>query len=144
MAIALHEYIGSCHCGAIGFRYCTDLDVREWSVRACQCSFCRAHCARTTSEPGGTITFSANEPGLLSRYRFGQGITDFLVCGRCGVYIGALIETANGRYGIVNLNTLRSEPANLPAAEPVHYDTESRQERLSRREQRWSPAKFLT
>ncbi|HET7649393.1 MAG TPA: aldehyde-activating protein [Gammaproteobacteria bacterium] len=144
MASALHEYVGGCHCGAIAFSYRTALEVRNWSVRACQCNFCRAHCARTTSDPGGTITFSVCEPELLTRYRFGQGVTDFLICSRCGVYVGATIATDTGTYGIVNLNALKSVPAGIPVPEPMHYDGESKQERLSRREQRWSRAVFVT
>lgn len=139
----IHIYEGHCHCGAIGFTYRTGLETRNWSVRACQCSFCRAHHALSTSDPAGNLEFSLREPELLSRYRFGQGITDFLICRRCGVYIGALIETAAGIFGIINVNSLTSIPADLSEPDAMQYDAESKSERLSRREQRWSPATLI-
>jgi hypothetical protein len=41
-------YTGSCHCDAIGFHYVTSRDPSEWSVRVCQCRFCRM---RWTTRP---------------------------------------------------------------------------------------------
>lgn len=134
-----HEYSGTCHCGALGFTYRTALDTRTWSVRACQCSFCRAHHALSASDPAGTIEFSVRDRDLLNRYRFGQGITDFLICRRCGVYVGALIETPAGRFGIINVNALRPIPVDIPEPAAMEYGSESREQRISRREQRWSP-----
>lgn len=131
-------YVGSCHCGAIGFTYRTEKEPSAWSVRACQCSFCRAHHALSTSDPAGSIEFTAADRDLLSRYRFGLGTSDFLVCRRCGVYIGASIETPRGRFGIVTVNALRPIPS-VPEATPMDYGAESKQQRIARREQRWSP-----
>ena len=28
------DYQGQCHCGAVGFRYRTEIDPADWSVRA--------------------------------------------------------------------------------------------------------------
>lgn len=132
-------YAGSCHCEAIGFVYRTEQDPSDWSVRACQCTFCRAHGARSTSDPAGSIEFTARNSELLNLYRFGQGITDFLICRRCGVYIGAFIETGQGRFGIVNVNALRPIPSDFPAPAAMEYGSETREDRVARREQRWSP-----
>jgi len=137
MAAVVHE--GSCHCGAIGFRYHALLDPVFWSVRACRCSFCRAHHARTTSDPQARIEFKAERPSLLNKYRFAQRNADFLVCRQCGVYIGALIHTPRGRFGIVNINALRSIPADITAPVAMEYGAESPEDRIARREQRWSP-----
>jgi hypothetical protein len=140
MTDLLQEYTGTCHCGAIGFTYRTVLDTPAWSIRACQCSFCRAHHALSTSDPAGNIEFSARDGDLLNRYRFGQGITDFLLCRRCGVYVGALIETSSGIFGIINVNALRPIPIDIPEPAAMEYGAESKEQRISRREQRWSPA----
>jgi hypothetical protein len=88
----------------------------------------------------GSVAFAAPEPEFLSRYRFGERTADFLICTRCGVYIGALIETANGRYGIINIKTLRPIPPGLPEPVAMEYGSESRDERIARRELRWTPA----
>src|ERR1700757_4082953 len=96
------SFRGSCHCGAVTFSFETTLPRSQWSVRACQCGFCRAHGARTTSDPAGRLTFHVGAAEALQRYQFGLKTADFLICRRCGVYVGAQIETAQGAFGIVN------------------------------------------
>lgn len=134
------EYPGSCHCGAIGYRYRTELAPEQWSIRACQCTFCRAHDALSASDPSGSVEFVAENPDLLNRYRFGLRTADFLLCRECGVYIGALIETEQGHFGIINTHALLEAPTNLAVTEPMTYDSEDVSGRVSRREQRWTPA----
>ncbi len=134
------RYSGACHCQAVSYVYSTDLPVTDWPVRACQCSFCRSHGAVCTSDPLGSVEFSAKEPPGVNRYRFGQNTADFLICRQCGVYVGAVITTAGGTYGIVNLDALSETPAGLPAPEPVSYEGEAAGSRCSRREERWTPA----
>jgi hypothetical protein len=133
------DHEGSCHCGAIGFRYFTDRPPSSWSVRACQCGFCRAHHAATTSDPGARIEFKAADAMLLNRYRFARRTADFLICRRCGVYIGAVIETARGRFGIINVRALRPILPEVAPAVPIDYGVETSEQRIARREQRWSP-----
>jgi hypothetical protein len=132
-------YPGSCHCGALGFSFQTAVPVEQWSVRACQCRFCRAHGALTTSDPVGRLTFHANDAGSLQCYRFGLRTADFLMCRRCGVYIGAQIETARGAFGIINARALTPVPQQLPLPAPADYSSESPDERVDRREKRWTP-----
>ncbi len=140
MAHAPRSYAGSCHCGAIGFTYRTEQDPSFWTIRACQCSFCRAHQVRSTSDPQGSIEFAAPNSQFLSRYRFGERTADFLICRQCGVYIGALIETPRGRFGIININALRPIPSGLSEPIAMEYGSESKEHRIARRELRWSPA----
>lgn len=133
---------GSCHCGAIGFRYETSIAPERWSLRACQCSFCRAHDALSTSDPAGYLEFTANVPKLVNRYRFGLRTADFIHCAECGVYIGAFIETSKGQFGIINTHALVETPAGLAIPGPVTYDAEESAGRVSRREARWTPAEM--
>ena len=137
------EYAGSCHCGAIGFAYHTDLRPARWSVRACQCSFCRAHDALSTSDPAGRLHFTASSPDQLQRYRFGLGTADFLLCRNCGIYIGAAIESPNGCFGIINTHALRDPPEGLATFVPISYDNENTEGRVSRRGERWTPVDSL-
>ena len=139
MSPSLHTFEGGCHCAALGFSLQTALPVPRWSVRACQCGFCRAHAARTTSDPSGRLAFRVNEGAALRRYRFGLMTADFLLCRRCGVYLGAQIETARGAFGIINTRSLLPVPAGLPAAATADYGAESTSDRVARREQRWTP-----
>jgi hypothetical protein len=133
------DYDGSCHCGAIGFVLQTAIEPPNWSIRACQCSFCRAHNALSTSDPAGKIAFVASRPESLQKYRFGLRTADFLLCRECGVYIGAIIESAGGAFGIVNVHSLNDTPADLAEVAPISYDTEDVGGRVARREQRWTP-----
>ena len=129
---------GRCHCGAIGFDYTCELPPAEWPIRACQCRFCRCHYALSTSTPDAVIRFRAASPTQLTRYRFGLRTADFLLCRQCGVYIGAVIETPRGRFGIINTHSLDPQPEDLAAATAISYDGEQTDGRVQRREQRWA------
>lgn len=137
--MGIEVYSGSCHCGAIGFSYRTHEPPAAWTVRSCQCSFCRTHAGLTTSDSSGSIEFREHQAGSLQRYRFGLRITDFLLCRVCGVYIGAEIETKTGRFGVINIHALRPVPEGLGPAVAMEYGFESTAERVERREERWTP-----
>ncbi len=132
------RFSGRCHCGAIGFEYECAHPPEAWPIRACQCRFCRCHDALSTSLPDARLSFQAQNAEKLQRYRFGLNTADFLLCRECGVYLGAVIETPNGRYGIINTHALDPMPENIAASVPAHYDGEDTDARISRREQRWT------
>jgi hypothetical protein len=129
---------GACHCGAIGFVFRTSRPPAAWPVRACQCSFCRRHGARTTSDPGGSVSFRVDRESQLQRYRFGRRSVDFLVCRTCGTYVAAMLASPRGRFATVNVNALR-DPVEIGNAEAVSYDHESAAQRQERREHAWTP-----
>ena len=133
------QYEGACHCGAVGYVLRTSLPPKAWTLRACQCTFCRAHAVVTTSDPDGSLEFVVSDPGALNRYRFGLHTADFLICRNCGVYIGALMEGAQGRFGIVNLHALRASAIELSVSSARDYGAESAGERNARRERQWTP-----
>ena len=101
---------GRCHCGAVGFEYHTELPPTEWPVRECQCSYCRKQGACYTSDPAGSIRFVHTDASALSRYRFGHETADFVFCGRCGGYLGALTEEGGQALMVVNLRALDPQP----------------------------------
>jgi hypothetical protein len=133
------EYLASCHCGALQARYWTRLPPSAWSIRACQCSFCRRHGAVTTSDSAGLITYECSQPNLLQRYRFGSRTIEFLICGACGVYLGAQMVAENKRFGILNVLTLTPMPAHLPGPASMDYEGELPDARNQRRQDRWTP-----
>ena len=138
MTAATHIFEGRCHCGALGYTLRTSQEPAQWTVRACQCSFCRKHNVRTTTDPNGSVTFRITDAAKLRRYRFGTRSTDFLVCGECGVYVAALLTSDSGQFATVNINAIQA-PLNAPAPQPVSYDGESTEQRTTRREERWTP-----
>ena len=130
-------YSSSCHCGALRAEFETD---KPFAPRACQCSFCRRHDARSVSDPDGRVVLTL-EPETR-RYRFGTMSSDFLICGRCGVYVGALAEIAGGTYAVLNLNAFDDPRRDLEAT-PFSYDGETAEQRAARRHQRWTPARII-
>jgi len=130
-------YTGACHCGDLTIRYRTDLMPAQWPLRECQCSFCRKHAMLSTSDPNGEVIVAVHAPGALKRYRFATGATDFILCGRCGVYLGATV--LNDAWMVINGRVMDCA-AELAArvAEPKVFDHESAEERISRRERMWS------
>ena len=131
---------GSCHCGALAYVYASHLAPKRWHVRRCGCFFCRGHGARYTSDAQGTLVFAHSQPEALTRYRFGFETANFLPCRACGVYLGAVSVEGNRSVGVVNLNSLTTEPPDVPLAEVASgYESESIFERQQRRETHWTP-----
>lgn len=133
------EYLARCHCGALTARYRTSAEPSVWSLRACQCSFCRSHGALTTSDPAGSLEFRCGDPDQVRRYRFGGRTADFLICRGCGVYVGVQMASEMGRFGILNVLSLRPAVTGLPPAEPMDYGAEKGEIRRLRREAQWTP-----
>lgn len=134
---------GKCHCGKIAFTFETALAPENWSVRACQCSFCRMHDALSTSDMSGVLHFRSSDKAALQHYRFGLKTADFLLCRVCGVYVGAVIDTDNGKFGIINVRTLVPLPEKIAEVAPISYDREDAGDRVTRRETRWTPVLTL-
>lgn len=81
----MHRYEGGCHCGNLAFAFEASAPLERLGLRADQCSFCRAHGARHTSDPEGTVSIRVREARALIRYRLGLQTADFLICERFGV-----------------------------------------------------------
>lgn len=133
------EYSGQCHCGALTVDYRTALAPAAWSVRECQCTFCRAHGAATTSDAAGQLSFQTSEPDMVQRYRFGTQSGEALLCRACGVFLGVVTESARGRLGVLNIPSLRPRPVNLPGGTPMKFAEESADTRRARWLERWTP-----
>lgn len=135
-------YEGGCHCRALRYQLKTRREPLDWSIRACQCRFCRMHDALSSSDPEGCLKFRA-DAGTLQRYRFALQTADFLLCRVCGVYVGAVIETPSAAFGIINTHTLDDTFSDLAAVEPISYDNEDQGGRVNRRAERWTPVATL-
>jgi hypothetical protein len=135
----LSEHRGGCHCGNLRLTLCLSQGPADTRLRACGCSFCRAHNTRTTSDPNGSVDIHAADWSLVGRYRFGTGTAEFLICKRCGVYVGAIGETASGFRAVVNTNCLDDPAAFTQQPDPVDHDGEAVGDRLARRAANWTP-----
>jgi hypothetical protein len=134
------EHRGGCHCGNLRLSLRLTQPPEEVGLRACSCSFCRAHNTRTTSDPGGSVDIHAADWSLVERYRFGTGTAEFLICRHCGVYIGATGETDAGTRAVINTNCLDDRAAFTRQPNPVDHTGEATPERLGRRAANWTPA----
>jgi hypothetical protein len=135
--------LGHCHCGNLRIQFESTLEPAALPLRACQCSFCRRHGAVSTSDPKGAVRVAAGDLGEVQRYRFGLGITDFLLCRRCGVYVLALAEMDGQHYAVINANSLERREEMRATPEPMAYDGESAEARRARRKAHWTPVAAL-
>jgi hypothetical protein len=136
----MNEHGGGCHCGNLRLSLRLSQAPADTRLRACGCSFCRVHNTRTTSDPNGSVDIRAADWSLVELYRFGTGTAEFLICKRCGVYIGAVSETAWGARAVINTNCLEDRAAFTRQPDPVDHDGEATGDRLARRAANWTPA----
>ena len=124
---------GSCHCGVQKISFETHSSL---APRACQCRFCRKHGARTVTDPGGSAALLLGPD--VRYYRFATRTTDYVLCGRCGVYLGAVAAIGDGTFSTLNLNAFDDPRLDLDA-EPVSYEGETADQKRARRALRWTP-----
>jgi hypothetical protein len=129
-----------CHCGNLEVTLETALPPEALPVRECQCSFCRRHRVRATSDPHGSVRIRVRAAEDLTRYSFGMRTADFLICKRCGNYLAAVMTTPDGRaYATVNLNLFEEVQRFTQPAVAVSYDDETEEQRRARRMMNWTP-----
>jgi hypothetical protein len=134
------EHQGGCHCNNLRLHMRLTKPPAENLVRSCACSFCRAHATRTVSDPDGQVVVQASDWSLVGRYQFGSRTADYVLCRRCGVYVGAVCETASGLRAVINTHCLRDRAAFTREAARPDYDNETVDQRLARRAANWMPA----
>jgi hypothetical protein len=69
-------------------------------------------------------------------------MTDFWVCPRCGVYVGAYVEAEGQGRAVVNTRVLDARDEFTQPATAMDYGRETPEERLARRMRVWSPARI--
>jgi hypothetical protein len=134
-----HRFEGRCHCGNISFVFDASAGLDFLGLRACQCSFCRAHGARMTSDPNGAIRIKVENKATLQLYRFGLNTADFLICRTCGAFVGAMMEDGGKRWITVNANTFHPVPAYDIAGVAHDFSGEDASGRGDRRKLKWTP-----
>ena len=139
-----NKLVGRCHCGNIAVRFETPSDPRQLQLRACDCSFCRKHGVRTTSDPLGAMQITAEDSKAIHRYRFGSKTADALLCRSCGVYVGVILEVDAKTYSVVNVNILDDQAPFARVPETMNYEHESAAERIARRKVKWTPTEVRT
>jgi hypothetical protein len=132
---------GTCHCGAIrGTLYATR-PAAALQARACQCSFCTRHGAMTISDPAGRAVIDITR-AALAPYQFGTRTGTSLICARCGMYAGVIIEDGGKVWSALNARGLAIPEFKDRQAEPVVYEGETAEQRMARRKAKWTPTEI--
>jgi hypothetical protein len=133
------RFAGRCHCGNLEVAFEPGSAPEDLAVRSCTCSFCRRHGARCVSDRTGAVRILVQDPALLIRYGFGLRTADFLLCGRCGTYLGAIMPVGDAAVATINVNTFEPPHPFQNEGVPVNYERESEAERRARRAAGWTP-----
>ena len=145
MVEASERYEGGCHCGNLTVVLEATKPLEDLALRICGCTYCRRQDGLYVSDAAGQAHIIAEDEDRVIRYRFGHRTADFLICGICGVYLGAVMADDRGARAVLNVKAFDvwADPerraalaANVPT---MDYDSEDEAARLSRREARWTP-----
>lgn len=128
---------GSCHCGNVGFELTWPGDASTIKARRCGCTFCQKHGGVWTSHPAGALTVRIARPTRVSRYEFGTGTAEFVVCAHCGAVPVVTSKIDDRLYAVVNVNTFNGVDAARVQIAPASFDGEEVGDRLARRRQNW-------
>jgi hypothetical protein len=96
----------------------------------------------SVSDAHGHAAIYFSEKAAPMKYRLGLGITDFLMCQRCGVYVAAVAEMDGQHMCVLNARALDCF-ADIPAAQSVSFAGETVEERTNRRKAGWTPATLV-
>lgn len=127
-----HLIQGRCRCGNVSVSARLSRPPQEFTPRACDCSFCRAHHTAYVSDADGQLVVSYRDSADLARLHQGSGTVDFLACRRCNTLIGALWSDDGHAYAALNSQML-DNPAILGAPQPASPQSLP----LDERKQRW-------
>jgi hypothetical protein len=137
-----YSFDGTCHCGAIRGTLRATKPAAELQVRACQCGFCTRHGAMTVSDPAGRAVLEIDR-SALTKYQFGTRTGTSLICGRCGMYAGVILEDGGKVWSVLNARGLAIPEFKDRMAEPVVYDNETAAARIARRKSKWTPTEIV-
>ena len=137
-----YAYTGTCHCGAIRGKLSSSKVAADIPIRACQCGFCTRHGAMTVSDPEGRATFEI-ERAALNPYQFETRTGTSLLCARCGMYAGVILEDEGSTWSAINVRGLAVPEFAGRTAEPTVYDGETSDQRIARRKIKWTPTEIV-
>jgi hypothetical protein len=136
----MHSRIrGSCHCANVSFDLAWPGDAATIPARRCGCTFCQKHGGVWTSNPAGELTVRLVRPEQVSRYEFGTGTAEFVVCARCGAVPLVTSRIDDRLFAVVNVNAFDGVDATRITIAPASFDGEAVEDRLARRKRNWIP-----
>jgi len=132
-------YDASCACGNITVHFTTAIAPESWHVRTCGCAFCSQRPGHIHwSDPNGSVKFEISKPEKVDRRRHGTRTAEFIICAECDGYMGAVMESEEGHFAVLNIGHLTDDLA-LPERNPIVWQDEELETRLARRHKTWTP-----
>lgn len=95
----------------------------------------------TVSDPAGNATFEI-ERAALTKYQFETRTGTTLLCARCGMYAGVILEDGGNIWSAINVRGLAFPEFKDRTAEPVVYEGETPEARIARRKLKWTPTEL--
>ena len=74
----------------------------------------------------------------MTRTRHGTRTADFIICGACDGYVGAVMASDAGNFAVLNIGRLARDLP-LPKRNPIEFRGEDLESRLARRHKNWTP-----
>jgi hypothetical protein len=135
-------FSGTCHCGAMRGSLAASKPAADLQLRSCQCGFCTRHGAITVSDPAGRATFDIDR-SQLNRYQFETRTGTTLLCARCGMYAGVVLEDEGKTWSVMNVRGLAVPEFAGRTGEPIVYEGETPAQRIARRKVKWTPTEMV-
>jgi hypothetical protein len=132
----MYRVSGRFHCGSIRVELEFAGTPSAYNPRACDCDFCRKHCAAYVSDAKGSVRIRIKDERADGRYRQGSGQAEFLLCRTCGVLVGALHQSDGRTYAAVNVRVVDVR-GDFGAELPVSPKTLSESEKVKRWRDIW-------
>ena len=127
---------GGCYCGNVSVEVVLSVPLPRFTPRACDCDFCVKHGAAYISDPEGRLILRLRNPDQVNAFTQGSGTAQFVICGVCGVLVGATCASGSNVLGTLNTRALANR-RDLGAPQPASPRLLSKSEKLSRWEQIW-------
>ena len=83
------------------------------------------------------LTFEI-DPVALAKYQFGTRTGTSLICARCGMYAGVILEDDGKVWSVLNVRGLAIPEFAGRVGEPVVYEGETPEARIARRKSKWT------
>jgi len=95
----------------------------------------------TVSDPEGRAVFEIDRAALTG-YQFETRTGTTLICARCGMYAGVILEEGGNMWSVMNVRGLAVPEFKDRVPEPVVYDGETAATRIARRKAKWTPTEL--
>lgn len=136
------KHKGRCHCGDVHVEFETALPDGDIPVRTCGCTFCQRARPIYASDSEGRVTLR-HKPDALHEYRFGHESAAFVSCAKCGIFLGAMTETANGLRCVLNIAGANLQSLVRDDTPLMDFDSETPDVRDARRAKNWTPLSLV-